>query len=117
MRALLDRNDDPSATRIMAFVIVASNWAGHPVDPWTAALCLATCFGYSMFKSVIDKTNMSATATGAISSALSFTKAKTDAKTETITENINKQFTYTATGEPTQSLPAQPDARTPSGSP
>lgn len=104
---VLDKNGKPSASKLMAFAILASNYMGHPVETVTAGLLLATCFGYSMFKDMTNKTTFTAAASGSVKLA--------NEKFTSLKENITKTFAYTKNGEPSTSLPAQPDARTPAG--
>ena len=106
LRWLLDRNDDPSSTKIGAYLILWSNYRGHPVETVTAVVVLSALFGYSMFKGTRDKTTLSAAATGAVNLAASL---KHD-----VTEHTEKTFTYTKDGVPAQSLPLQ-GAKTPGG--
>lgn len=112
IRFVLDKNGSPSTTKLLICAIVASAWHETPLDAVSSTALLAASFGYSAWKDYSSR--FTATATAAASLAVSNARSVVDETRRTLTDETRRTLTGT-TGEPLKSLPAQPDARTPSG--
>lgn len=77
----------PSASKCMAWAILALTAAGRPIPVTLAALLLATAFGYSMFKTALGKTTLGLTGSDAV--ALSYKNEHT--VNETVARTISER--------------------------
>lgn len=86
VRFVLDKNGNPSTTKLLIVAIVASAWHQTPVEAVTAVALLSASFGYSAWKDYSSR--FTATATAASSFAFSSAKSVVDETTRTIAETI-----------------------------
>jgi hypothetical protein len=109
---LLDQHTGrPSGPKCMAWALYIAAATGHPVAAASSALLLATMFGYSMFKDAMAKASLNLTSSDSVKVSL----AETKSITQSIVEKIDARLGRGPAGEPLRSMPAVPDAKTPSG--
>lgn len=106
---ICSRDGRPSNPKLMAWSLYIAFLVGRPLPAAVCAMLLASAFGLKTFQMWLSKSTFANTATDNVSLVHELRR------TESVVDVTNRQLTYMETGEPAHSLPAQPDARTPSG--
>lgn len=115
IRFLLDKNGNPSTTKVLIFCILGAALNHTPLDAVTAVALVSASFGYSAWKDYASRFTATAStaASVAISASHAFSRDEHEShSTVDVTQRILDE--RGPTGEPPRSLPAV-GATTPAG--